>query len=119
MMLLSFAGLLRYDEVSSLRFCDIQVRDSFLVSHINKSKTDQYRQSNEILISKGSTSACPYNMSLKYLQLVDSGGVSENCLFRPIYRSISTCKLICKNKKLSYTAARTTLLENKFGLSTL
>ena len=26
MMLLSFAGLLRYDEVSSLRFCDIQVK---------------------------------------------------------------------------------------------
>ena len=109
MMLLSFAGLLRYDEVSSLRFCDIQVRDSFLVLHSDKNKTDQYRQSNEILISKGSTSACPYNMFLNYLQLVDSGGVSEFFLYRPIYRSGSTCKLIRKNKKLSYTAARITL----------
>jgi hypothetical protein len=112
MMLLSFSGLLRYDEVSSLRFCDIQVRDSFLVLHSDKNKTDQYRQSNEILISKGSTSACPYNMFLNYLQLVDSGGVSEFFLFRPIYRSGSTCKLIRKNKKLSYTAARTTLLKS-------
>jgi hypothetical protein len=88
-----------------------QVRDSFLVLHINKSKTDQCRQSNAILISKGSTSACPYNMFLKYSQLVDSGDVSEMFLFRPIYRSGSTCKLIRNNKKLRYTAAKTTLLK--------
>lgn len=111
MILLSFSGLLRYDEVSSLRFCDVQVRDGYLVLHIVKSKTDQYRQSNEILISKGSTSACPYNMYLKYLKLVGVNGNTENFLFRPIYRSGNTCKLIFKNKKLSYTAARTTLLK--------
>ena len=120
MMLLSFAGLLRYDEVSSLRFCDIQVRDSFLVLHSDKNKTDQYRQSNEILISKGSTSACSYNMFLKYSQLVDSGGISE-CfsLFRPIYRSGSTFKLKRNNKKLGYTAAKTTLLKRINLVSTL
>ena len=92
-------------------FATYQVRDSFLVLHSDKNKTDQYRQSNKILISKGSTSACPYNMFLNYLQLVDSGGVSEFFLFRPIYRSGSTCKLIRKNKKRGYTAARTTLLK--------
>ena len=50
-------------------------------------------------------------MFLKYLQLVDPGGVSDFFLFRPIYRLSSICKLMRKNKKLSYTAARTTLLK--------
>jgi hypothetical protein len=50
-------------------------------------------------------------MFLKYSQLVDSGDVSEMFLFRPIYRSGSTCKLIRNNKKLRYTAAKTTLLK--------
>ena len=111
MMLLSFAGFLRYDEISSLRFCDVEKQDSFLILHINKSKTDQYRQSNEILISKGSTCACPYNMFVKYSFLAGFTNNSRDFLFRQIYRSGNTCKLINKNKKLSYTAAREALLK--------
>jgi hypothetical protein len=47
MLLLSFSGFLRYDEVSSLRFNDVKVHDNHLVSHLEKSKTDQYRQSSD------------------------------------------------------------------------
>ena len=111
MMLLSFAGFLRYDEISSLRFCDVEIRDSFLVLHINKSKTDQYRQSSEVLISKGTTCACPFNMFIRYTSLVGFSVGSSDFLFRPIYRSGSLCKLIRKNKQLSYTAARESLLK--------
>jgi hypothetical protein len=45
MILLSFSGFLRYDEVSSLRLNDVKVHDNHLVLHLEKSKTDQYRQS--------------------------------------------------------------------------
>ena len=41
MMLLCVASFL-----ISLRVIDIDIHDSFLVLFINKSKTDQYRQSN-------------------------------------------------------------------------
>jgi site-specific recombinase XerC len=34
MILLSFSGFLRYDEVSSLRFNDVKVHDNHLVSHL-------------------------------------------------------------------------------------
>ena len=53
MILLSFSGFLRYDGVSSLRFNDVKVHDNRLVLHLEKSKTDQYRQSSDVLIAKG------------------------------------------------------------------
>ena len=69
MTLLGFAGFLRYDELSSLLCSNVKVRDDFLVLYLNKSKTDQYRQGNEVLISKGFSVACPFNMYLKYVRL--------------------------------------------------
>lgn len=56
MILLSFAGFLRYEELSSLRCSDVKFFDGYVKIFINKSKTDQYRQGNEILISAGVTS---------------------------------------------------------------
>lgn len=51
-------------------------------------------------------------MFLKYINLVGFGDQCDSnfYLFRPVYRSGSTCKLITKNKKLSYTAARESIL---------
>jgi hypothetical protein len=110
-MLLSFSGVLRYDKISSLCFNDIKISDNCLILNIEKSKTDQYRQSNKILISKGSTLACPYTMLLKYINLAGFSSGSNSFLFRPIYRSGHTCKLVNKDKKLSYTAAREALVK--------
>jgi hypothetical protein len=39
MILSSFSGFLRYDEVSSLRFNDVKVHDNHLALHLEKSKT--------------------------------------------------------------------------------
>ncbi|VDI24493.1 Hypothetical predicted protein [Mytilus galloprovincialis] len=100
MTLLGFAGFfLRYDELSSLLFSNVKVKDDFLVLYLNKSKTDQYRQGNEVLISKGFSVACPFNMYLKYVRLAGFVEGSEMFLFRPVFRSGNTCKLIYKNKK--------------------
>jgi integrase len=44
MILIGFAGFLRLDELSSLKFNDVQVKEQFLVLHINKSKTEQARE---------------------------------------------------------------------------
>ena len=64
-----------------------------------------------MLISKGTTCACPYNMFIRYTQLEGFSLGSREYLFRPIYRSGNACKLIRKNKQLSYTAARESLLK--------
>lgn len=116
MILLCFAGFLRYDDVSSSRVIDFDIDDSFLALHINKSKTDQYRQSNEVLISKGSTCACPFNMFIRYKNLASLSISSREILLRPIYRSGKVCRLIKKDKKLSYTAARESLLKRLMSI---
>ncbi|KAJ8307386.1 hypothetical protein KUTeg_015470, partial [Tegillarca granosa] len=57
-----FDWIFRCDELSSITYNDVEVKDSYLILNIRKGKTDQYRQGNQILISKGMTSACPYAM---------------------------------------------------------
>jgi hypothetical protein len=62
MILLSFARFLRFDEVSSLLCSDVKIECEYLFLFIRKSKTDQYRNGNEVLIAKGETIACPFSI---------------------------------------------------------
>lgn len=110
MILLSFAGFLRYEELSSLRCSDITFLDGYVKFFINKSKTDQYRQGNEILISTGVTSACPVKMLQRYISLGNIDIFSDHFLFKSVFKSKDGLKLIYKNKKLSYTRARECML---------
>ena len=48
MILLGFAGFLRYDELSSVRCKDVTFHDNYVIIFISKSKTDQYRNGDEI-----------------------------------------------------------------------
>jgi integrase len=110
MITLCFSGFLRYDEISSIRCKDIIFKDDHLQIKISKSKTDQYRMGNEIVISKGQSFACPYNLLKKYFLLADTNSMSEHFLLKPIFRSKHRCSLIYKNKPLSYTRARVCII---------
>ena len=94
MILLSFAGFLRFDEVSSLLCSDVKIECEYLFLFIRKSKTDRYRNGNEVLIAKGETIACPFSMFIKYVELSGMNLDSDFYIFRPIFRSKGTCKLI-------------------------
>ena len=83
----------RYDEISSLRCKDIEIFYEYFSVKIVKSKTDQYRHGDEILIARGSTIACPLNMLNRYLDLAKIDLKSEDFLFKPIYRSKKICAL--------------------------
>ena len=110
MIVLGFSAFLRYDEISNIRCNDIRMEDDYFILNIRKSKTDQYRFGNEVVISKGHTAACPYSMLLRYLQLTDQNISSSALLFRPCFRSKDVCTLISKDKPLSYTSARRCLV---------
>ena len=110
MILICFSGFLRYDELSSLLCNDVQFLEGYISLRIRKSKTDQYRDGNTILISKGSTLACPVAMLQRYIELSNISLDSEQFLFKPVFRSGNVCKLIYKNKKLSYTGARESII---------
>ncbi|VDI05831.1 Hypothetical predicted protein [Mytilus galloprovincialis] len=104
MILLSYSGFLRFDEISKLGA-------KMLKLFISHSKTDQYRQGNEIFISKGITIACPINMYLRYLFLAGLDAQSEQFIFKPIFRSKGVPKLIYKIKPISYTAAKENIVK--------
>ncbi|XP_053379426.1 integrase/recombinase xerD homolog isoform X2 [Mercenaria mercenaria] len=106
MILLSYAGFLRFDEVSELRCSDIDIKDRYISLFIKKSKTDIYRGGKEVLISSGETSACPVAMLQRYLHCSSMHLKSDSYLFRPACRSGHKCFLIDKDKKLSYTRSK-------------
>jgi hypothetical protein len=61
----------------------VSVHDNHLVLHLEKSKTDQYRQSSDVLIAKGSTVACPYSMFLRYVSLAGFSSGSKTFFISP------------------------------------
>lgn len=110
MILIAFSGFLRFDELSNLHCNDIQFFDTYFSIKIRKSKTDQYRHGASIVISKGATAACPYLMLKRYMNAANLSSVDDTFLFRPSFRSKYVCRLIYKNKPLSYSRARECLL---------
>ncbi|XP_021338875.1 uncharacterized protein LOC110440251 [Mizuhopecten yessoensis] len=106
MIVLCFAGFLRYNELSELRCEDVSFHGSCLKLMIRKSKTDQYRLGNEVVIARGKTSACPYLMLEKFMDLSGATVSSNDYLFKPLVRGKAGCKQIGKQKPLSYTRAR-------------
>lgn len=106
MILIGYAGFLRFDELSSITCRDVKIFDDHISIFLPRSKTDQYRQGNEILISRGNTLACPVVMYKRYISLASLDVNSDYFIFRPIFRSKGLAKLIYKNKKLSYTATK-------------
>lgn len=62
MILIAFAGFLRYDELRNLKCRNVHFFEEYFCLQIESSKTDQYRSGKEVLISKGTSEACPYLM---------------------------------------------------------
>ena len=71
--MLCFAGFLRFDEVSNLRFSDIEFEEGFFRLFIEKSKTDICRVGAWVYIAKTYTAACPYTILKRYVKLADFG----------------------------------------------
>lgn len=111
MILIGFAGFLRFDELSNLKCKDVKVFSEYLSIFIRRSKTDQYRHGQEILISKGVTSACPVSMYIRYVNLAGLDQFSDTFVFKPIFRSSGKAKLIYKDKKMSYTSTRENIVK--------
>lgn len=109
MILFCFAGFLRYNEVSSLMEKDIQIHESHIEVYISSSKTDQYRLGNTVCLSKLNSVSCPVAMYKRYKSMANFIQPTEY-IFRPVVRSGKLCKLIHKNKKLSYSGAKSSIV---------
>lgn len=66
MALLLFAGFFRFSEISALTIRDISIGDTYLTIKVTKSKTDQYRKGNEVVINRSEKVTCPVvNLEMK------------------------------------------------------
>lgn len=110
MILLGFAGFLRFDEISSLKCNNIFVEDEYLKLFIEKSKNDQIRQRNEVLLAKGVTCACPYSLFLRYVSAANINLLSSEFIFKPVFRNNGVAKLIKKINLLVTLQLKKTLL---------
>ena len=63
-----------------------------------------------MFISKGITSSCPYGMLKRYIDISGVDVKSDIYLFKPIFKSKGQCKLIYKDKQISYTRTRECIL---------
>ena len=67
MYVLSFAGFFRFDDVSRIRRRDISFKEGFMIIKVLKSKNDQLRKGDEVVIMQLSSSVCPVELLKRYL----------------------------------------------------
>ena len=66
---------------------------------MQKSKNDQLRRGNEVVISELSSSACPVSLLKRYLDKFRIHPNSRNLIFKPISKG----KLVSPDKPISYS----------------
>ena len=110
MCLLSFAAFLRFDEMSKLNCSDVKLYKDRMVLTIHESKTDQYRQWDEVLVAATGTETCPVKMVRRYVEL----GSLDLCSQQPFFCGIIVTKrgqTLRRHGWLSYTWSRELICE--------
>ncbi|XP_057296275.1 integrase/recombinase xerD homolog [Hydractinia symbiolongicarpus] len=126
--LLGFCGFLRFSEISNLKRCDVNYKNSFMKLFIAKSKTDIYREGHWVYIGACGNGICPvYNLT-EYMKYVPAK--PDSYLFRAVTvtsnNKFGSFKKM--NRPISYTTTRENALDalasigldrTRFGLHSL
>ena len=73
---------------------------------VEKSKTDQLRQGDEVIITQSGGSACPVSILRDYLSRLNIDPHSDELIFRQLVKTKSFYKMVNKDKPISYTTFR-------------
>ena len=103
--LLAYAGFLRFSELVNVRPCDIKIQKDKLILLIPKSKTDQLRQGDELVISRTGDSTCPVAMLEAYLARTGTQLPDHRFMFRPICKTARS-ETLRESGSISYTCLR-------------
>ena len=98
------AGFYRSDEVRNIRMSRISFDDGYLTIRVEKSKTHQLRQGDEVVIALSSSSVCPVSLLKYYLNMLDINPHSTEFIFRSLVKTKSFHELIpeiCKIRPLN------------------
>ena len=107
--LLAFAGFLRFDELSRLRWSDISFFQDHIELYVSKSKVDQLGKGCTLVIASTGTPTCPCAMLLRYVALAKRYLDSVEFVFQNLSFSSSKGYSLRSGASLSYTRARVVL----------
>ena len=131
MIILGFAGFLRYSEIADIKRHDVIFCPTYTKIFIEKSKTDIYRDGHWLYLAKLNSPLCPTKMlKLWFKKASISNDLSEEYIFRAItvFKKKNVSKLRKSNEPISYSTMREHVLkavkdigldESKFGLHSL
>ena len=94
-----FAGFFRSEEVTSIRS---SFHDDYMTIKVEKSKTDQLRQGDEVIIAQSGGCACSVSILRDYLSRLNIDPHSDELIFRQLVKT----KSFYKDKSISYTTFR-------------
>ncbi|XP_068752753.1 integrase/recombinase xerD homolog [Montipora capricornis] len=109
---LAYAGFFRSEEVLNIRMNHIHFHEGCMIIKVEKSKTDQLRQGDQVVIAQSGGSVCPVFLLKTYLRKLDIDPHSNEFIFRPLVKTKSSYKLTQKNKPISYTTFRDQLAKS-------
>lgn len=113
---LAFVGLLRFDDLIRIKRSDLFFYPDFLKILITKSKNDQLRKGNEVLISESSSPTSAIKLLKLYLTRVQIPEECQKYIFRPLVKRKSQHSLIKDNRHIGYTTFRENLKSNLAGV---
>lgn len=97
MLLISFAGFLRFSEVANLKVKNLVFKDLYMNIVIESSKTDVYRRGNKVTIAETGGKLCAVSWMKHYLKLTEINN-PEEYVFRALRFSKSKNSLCRLNK---------------------
>ena len=109
--LVSYAGFLRYDEVSSIKSCNLRFKRTYFKIFLESSKTDQAGEGDTVYIARTGLATCPYRMIKRYLDIGNISTSDNEFIFRPVVKTKEGHRFKKVNKPISYTTARDTVMD--------
>ena len=125
---LGYAGFLRFSELVELKSADFAINKSMMTIRITRSKTDQLRQGDEVVIARANSTMCPVSMLERYMLRVGMTLGDERQLFRAIQKTKNGEKLRESGGHISYSCLRSLYMKkmsdlgfpaHEFGLHSL
>ena len=106
----AYTAFLHYNELASLRCCDVSFCDSFVKIYVYKSKTNVYRNGAYVLLEKTGYVSRPFNLLCRYVSAAKLDLLSSLPFFRSLYFHKATSTYSLRTKGMSYSRTREKLI---------
>lgn len=90
----------------------IHFHEGYMIIKVERSKTDQLRQGDQVVIAQSGGSVCLVFLLKTYLRNFDIDPHSNEFIFQPLVKTKSSYKLTQKNRPISYTTFRDQLAKS-------